>query len=269
MRLLFWNVNKRDLTDLICAIVAERDVDAVVLVEALTSSEGKTLSGLHSQVSHDFRWIPSVRNRFCVFSRNPSLNLDEFHSGFRTSVRDLRLGGDRLMLALIHGYDLRNYDAEARQEGARTIMEELRVVESNSGVDRFVLLGDFNMNPFDRPMNLASIYNSVMTRSCAERGQRTKNGQAFPLYYNPMWSLFGDNTDGPAGTIYDTSDQGPYGWSMFDQILLRHSTINYFKEVHILRNAGLASLQTNLGRPDQTNASNHFPILVTLCEMNQ
>ena len=83
-----------------------------------------------------------------------------------------------------------------------------------------------------------------------------------------MWSLFGDNTNGPAGTIYDTSGQGPYGWSMLDQVIIHYSIVRLFDSVKILTDAGTESLMSRRGHPDADNASDHFPILVNFSEDN-
>jgi hypothetical protein len=127
-----------------------------------------------------------------------------------------------------------------------------------------IVLGDFNMNPYDRGMNLAKGLNAMMTRQCIAKGFRTHLTEQYEFYYNPMWSLLGDNSDGPAGTIYDTSNQGPYGWSMYDQVLINQSIVSMFRDVRILTHAGKSPLVDENGRPDRENASNHLPILVTL-----
>ena len=114
----------------------------------------------------------------------------------------------------------------------------------------------------DRGMNLAAGLNAMMTKSCIERGSRTHLEKEYDFYYNPMWSLLGDNTDGPAGTVYDTSNQGPYGWSMLDQVIINHSIVELFQNVRILTEAGTESLMNSKGHPDAKNASDHFPILV-------
>jgi hypothetical protein len=176
----------------------------------------------------------------------------------------MQTGRYSLILGLVHGVDVRNYDKEHRQQFAHDLVLEINFVKNEHATNRFVLLGDFNMNPYDSGMNLASGLNAVMTRTCASAGIRRHLNKDYDFYYNPMWSLFGDNTTGPAGTIYDTSSQGPYGWSMFDQVLLNHTIVDMFDNVEILTSAGLVSLADDKGRPDTRNASNHFPILVSL-----
>ena len=170
------------------------------------------------------------------------------------------------LLVLVHGVDIRNYDREARQEFAQLLANDLRFFQEEKKTNKLILLGDFNMNPFERSMNLAAGLNAMMTKTCVEPGSRTYLDKSYDFYYNPMWSLFGDNTDGPAGTIYDTSSQGPYGWNMLDQVIIHHSIVGLFHSVKILTEAGAESLMNRKGHPDTKTASDHFPILVSFCE---
>ncbi len=178
------------------------------------------------------------------------------------SVRKLKIGAYRTLLGLVHGIDMRNYDSETRPSFAQEIADEIRFVQGQQQTNRFILLGDFNMNPYDTGLNLAAGLNVMMTKSCVERGCRKHIGREYDFYYNPMWSLFGDNTDGPAGTVYDTSNQGSYGWSMLDQVIVNHPIVELFQNVEILTEAGTESLMNSKGHPDAKNASDYFPILV-------
>jgi exonuclease III len=265
-RILFWNVNKKDLTHFVCAIAKSTMADVIVLNENQVAS-GETLQALQQNVSGDFD-IPlaseSSKKRFHCFCRKPTLDMSEVHSGTRTSVREFKVGSHRLLLALVHGVDMRNNDAETRQDRARSLAEEMRFVKKEKNTNKLVMLGDFNMNPYDRGMNLATGLNAMMTTECVSRSSRRYDEKEYEFYYNPMWSLFGDKTDGPAGTIYDTSNQGPYGWSMLDQVLIHHSIVKLFHDVKIMDQAGEFSLKNARGRPDSNKASDHFPILVSL-----
>jgi exonuclease III len=225
------------------------------------------LQALQANVSQDFycpNASPSSEERFHCFCRHRNLDLSEIHAGSRTSVRRINIGQHRVLLALVHGVDIRNYDAETRQSFAQSLADEIKFVKEQQETNKLILLGDFNMNPYDRGMNLAAALNAMMTKSCIEGGSRKHIGQDYDFYYNPMWSLFGDNTDGPAGTVYDTSNQEPYGWSMLDQVLISHSIVNLFQDVKILTEAGPQSLMDGKGRPSNA-ASDHFPILVNFC----
>ena len=265
-RIVFWNVNKKDLTKQVCAIAASTNADVVVLNENEVSSE-HTLQYLQRDVSADF-YYPAVISdkRFHCFCKNTDLDLSESHDLDRASVRKLKIGNHIVLLALFHGLDLRNYDDAARTAYMQTLASDMSFVTEQQKTRKLLLLGDFNMNPYDRGMTQAAGMNAMMTRACTKRGYRTYVKKSYDFYYNPMWSLLGDNTEGPAGTIYDMSSQGPYGWSMFDQVVMHHSVINLFEEVKIITEAGSESLMNKNEHPDKKVLSDHFPILVSLKE---
>jgi endonuclease/exonuclease/phosphatase (EEP) superfamily protein YafD len=265
IKILFWNVKRKNLTDQVCELAASRCLDVIVLNESGVE-KSETLAALQTRVSSDFFRPPefSLHDHFHCFCRSRALNLSEVASVQRLSFRRLCLGKDPVVLTLVHGLDVRNYDRETRMAFAIEMAEELRFVGENLSSERFILLGDFNMNPFDPGMNLAKGLNAMMTKNCVRRGKRTFSGKSYDFFYNPMWSLFGDNTKGPAGTIYDPSSQGPYGWNMFDQIILHHSVVSLFKDVEIVTHTGCSTLMSRNGRPAWNIASDHFPLLVTL-----
>ena len=263
-RILFWNINRSPINDIVVDIAIAQCVDLIVLAEC-AQNEADTLKKLQNKVDHNF-FIPSnmSSDRFHFFCRNQKFDLTEVHKGQRTSYRRLQLGATTTLIGFVHGYDIRNHDIETRQALAQKISDEMQFVQSQQNNNRLFLMGDFNINPYDRGMNLALGFNAMMTKNCTHNGQRTFKEQKYDFYYNPMWSLFGDGSDGPAGTYYDRSSQGPYGWSMLDQVIISHSIIAGFKSVQILTNAGQYSLLDSRGHPNKTTASDHLPILVEL-----
>lgn len=266
-KILFWNVNRKELSSTISKIANSTNADVIVLCEPSNQSD-LTLQVLQQEVSKDF--ISPYSNsidRFHCFIRSKNLDLTELHKGKRTSYTKLNIGGEtNLILGLIHGPDLRNYDSAARQSFAERLGEEARFVISEKRNNKMMLLGDFNMNPYDRAMNLASGYNAMSTKACTHAKKRTHLEDKYDFYYNPMWGILGDSSVGPAGTVFDTSNQGQYGWSTFDQVLFHHAALKYYDQVKIISEAGTINLATSKGHPNSKEYSDHFPILISLCE---
>jgi exonuclease III len=264
VRIVFWNVNRTDLTSLVCSLAKTTSADVIVLNENKVPSQ-TTLKMLHEEVSTEF-FVPRAicEKRFHCFCRNRTLNLTEVHSGFRFSIRTLSVSSNPTLLALVHGVDIQNYDTEERQSFAQSLAGELQFAKENFRTNRLIVMGDFNMNPFDRGMNLAAGLNAMMTKACASVGTRRHLDKDYDLYYNPMWSLLGDLSDGPPGTIYNTSRRGPYGWSMLDQVILSHSVVGLFGGVRIITTTDANSLLDRNGRPDSRNASDHLPVMLEL-----
>src|SRR4029077_188153 len=101
--------------------------------------------------------------------------------------------------------------------GLRYLIEQ---AEQQVGHGRTVLVGDWNMNPFEEGMISAAGLHGVMTRDLAIQGSRIVDRETYRFFYNPMWGRFGDTTPGPPGTYYHRSSEHiAYFWHLFDQVL--------------------------------------------------
>lgn len=128
-----------------------------------------------------------------------------------------------------------------------------------------VVVGDFNMNPFDPGMTMVRGFQAVTTRHLAERKRvRKQGGKSYHGFYNPMWGLFGDRTPGPAGSHFWRKSRTGNPWSMLDQVLVRKGVIDHLKGLEILAHDGVQSLTAADKAPSKDHLSNHLPILFSL-----
>jgi hypothetical protein len=140
-----------------------------------------------------------------------------------------------------------------------------------TGHDRTAVVGDLNVNPFHDGMLDVRGLNAVWDRNTVKRKDPRRFGkigpEAFPMFYNPMWSHLGDRT-APSGTYYydQSNPEVDPLWNIFDQVLIRRDLIDRFdvERLRILTTDGLVSLTTPDGRPDRDLASDHLPILFQL-----
>ena len=140
--------------------------------------------------------------------------------------------------------------------------------EKKVGHTNTVVVGDLNMDPFHSGVVSSEGIHGTMDKRIANRRTRRVLEEDRHFFYNPMWSLFGDGSDGPPGTFYYNASSEPvnYYWHMYDQVLLRPDLIPFFpnKELRILTHSSSDSLITNSGRPDAANTSDHLPLLFKL-----
>ena len=136
--------------------------------------------------------------------------------------------------------------------------------EDRAGHQRTVLVGDFNMNPFEPGLVAAGGRNAVMSRRIAARAVRTVQEREYRFFYNPMWAHFGDARSDTAGSyFYDHAEHVNYFWNLFDQVLIRTELAESFdsSSLRILTAVGERSLVRRDGRPDDANSSDHLPIV--------
>jgi hypothetical protein len=184
----------------------------------------------------------------------------------RMTIRRLMIG-DRIdvLLAAVHFQSRVNWTEDDQGFESTNLARDLVKVEDDFGYRRTILVGDLNMNPFDKGMVAAHGLHAVMTRQIADKETRTVSGKEYPFFYNPMWGHFGDRTHGPAGThYYDGGQPVTYFWNMYDQVLLRPELAESLEELQILDGDGVASFLSKSGRPDNAVASDHLPVMFRL-----
>jgi exonuclease III len=263
IKILFWNTNRKNLDESICTLASDLGVDVILLAE-YPSGPACLLSSLRADVDSRFFAPQHIKDKFLCISNDIRLSLNELVSEPRFSMRRFIHDSHSAILVTIHGVDPINHDIDHRNGQAQVIMAQLKSLSSTYKTQRLVIIGDFNVNPFDKCMTLPMAYNSVMTRECAKQDARGYQFEEYDFFYNPMWSLFGDLSTGPSGTYYYTGNRGMYGWNMLDQVMLHHSLAEYLDSVRIVDSTMNLNLADARGRPNAKAYSDHFPILITL-----
>lgn len=172
---------------------AESAFDPVDLVSALN----------HGGVG-TYAFSPNENSRIQVFTRfDPKAVVNQFDSiDGRLTIRRMGVGTNGILLAVMHFQSRFFWSREDQLLEATNVSNNIILTEDALGHRRTVLVGDFNMNPFDPGVVCAQALNAVMTRGLARAGERTVSQKRYPMFYNPMWGYFGDRTPGPPGTYF-------------------------------------------------------------------
>ena len=263
IRILFWNTHRKKLDNAICTLASDLDVNVILLVEYPSGPAG-LVAALRNKVDSGFFAPLHITDKFLCVSNDISLSLNELASEPRFSMRRLFHDSRSAILVTIHGVDPINHDIDHRNGHAQTLFGQIKHLSNHYQTQRLVVIGDFNVNPFDKCMTLPMAYNSLMTRECVKRAKRDYQFADYDFFYNPMWSLFGDLNDGPPGTYYYGSTRGMYGWNMLDQAMLHHSLADYLDSIRIVSSTMNLNLADSRGHPNNKVYSDHFPILLTL-----
>ena len=264
---LFWNIKGRPVQERIARMAKHYGADVIALAENETS-QGRTLHALNKENDSDFHFCPSLCPRIELYARFKEELLHPLVESDRWTIRQVALPEkDEFLLAVAHLPSKLNQDDLDQYEASCAFALAIQEAEEQVGHSRTVLVGDLNMNPFERGVAGANALHGAMTRQIAMRESRRVAGNDHFFFYNPMWSLMGDGSKGPAGTYYRSdSGQMAYYWHTLDQVLLRPSLLPFFKfeDLHILTDDGVETLLTKNALPDQQKASDHLPILFKL-----
>lgn len=266
-RVLFWNLGKREVASLVATAAREHDADILVLAECAIEVV-PLLVALNEGRSQMFGLVNGAPHRLLILSRLPTGWVEPVMDDAQVSVRRVRsLLGSSFLLVCAHlaskMFQSDDDQADLAQRLAATIREE----EKREGHTRTVVVGDLNMNPFERGVVGSEGLHAVMDRRVALRGSRVVQGVAREFFYNPMWGRLGDDSVGPPGT-YFSERASPFSlfWNTFDQVLLRPALLPYFDAASLAvpTTVGAVSLLRHDGTPDTKVGSDHLPLVFSL-----
>ena len=215
------------------------------------------------------RGLPAnLRRGLRLFTRLPADSIDPLHDDHGIIVRRVRPPiGYGFTLVAVHMRSKLFQDPDDQAFAAVRLRKIVDETEAKVGDRRTVIVGDLNMDPFERGVVAADGLHAVMARQIALGAHRKVDDEQRYFFYNPMWSHFGDRLPSPPGTYFrGAAGQTSYFWHMFDQVLIRPDLLRFFIDdsLRILTRIGEQSLLDDSGTPDKGTASDHLPIVFDL-----
>lgn len=267
LTVLSWNIQKKPLLHRVARIATSQGVDVVLLTEC-EQTDVDLLAALNGGRKGPFRCPRRVNDRFRVACNMPKSWFPEVYndrSGRLTIHEFIRPIGDSLLIGVVHLPSAAEWGDRTDRFGfAQRTADQLRGVEEAHGHTRTILVGDFNLSPFDDAMVGVFGFHGLMTRELAtRRDDRLVKGYQGPAFYNPMWQFLTDRGSQPAGTYYfhDSRPVNHY-WYCPDQVLVRPAVAGRLMDVQVLATDGVAPLTDRRhGWPDASAGSDHLPIL--------
>ena len=219
MKLVFWNINKQLDIQPVVALVDKVCPDLLFLAEC---PDGM---------------IPEVKKQNWHFVNSPSLintKVKCFNVSRHIACHCIKEAGERLTFYHVESESLKcvigalhllpmNHADDYFQCGEST--EYLKIIdqmEIENG-QHTILVGDFNMNPFDAGMVVPYAFNSVCCPKIAGKITRTVQKREYSYFFNPSWKVYDDKGTGVYGSYYYPSPSGNHAfhWNNFDQALIR------------------------------------------------
>lgn len=273
MNFLFWNIEKKDnFFDLICEIVKDNSIGILMLAE-FPEGKQESLERLLRLQNSSYKYIKPIKEKVKVevFTSLPKKYLYYVEDERRFSVLRYHNNGlnKDFNVVVCHLISKVNIEVATQTFEARNIANSIINVENRLRNDLTIVCGDLNMNPFEEGLAGCDTFNAVMSKVIAQNVTRRVSGNDYKMFYNPMWSFFGDNGRGAAhGTIYyNPYKPVQYYWNIFDQVLIRPSVIPYFVDRYLdivtcSKTKSLLTTDHNM----KTVYSDHLPIKFTIKE---
>jgi len=269
MKIAFWNINKKDLSDLLVEFVNEQQIEILVLAEAEDATlvnfiKKQQLINPSRKFSHIFTgkthllstYSSSVFTRFSGAVNSPRWTFSQIEIPTILSMN----------FVCVHFHSKVNWSEDSLALECVNLARDIDLFESKTGIDNTMIIGDFNMNPYESGLVAANGLHALpdLNHVSKRTQSRVIDGIKYKYFYNPMWSFFGDKTE-PFGTYY-YREPGHVSreWNIYDQVIYRPALSDFIQNegVEIINSIGGELLVNALNRPDRDQYSDHLPITV-------
>lgn len=276
IRCLFWNINYKNspFENIIRDI--SKEIDILILAEAenidYTIVENLTkLKHIKSISALDHGALTPA-----IFSSENGFNLTHINTAISKRLIFYNLscpGAQDLLLCGIHFPSKLEYNTETQEEIANAYIGWINEIEEGLNTKRTIVVGDFNMNPFELGMIKPKTFNATLSKEMAKTSPRTFHYGKYDFFYNPMWNFMGDHrfsssTPKLPGSyyFYSTTDVKIIYWNVFENVLLRPDVIDNIdlSTLAIPTNVGGHQLADANYEIDLVNYSDHLPLIFNL-----
>lgn len=261
--MLFWNTHKNSIINsTICELVAENNVSIVVLAE-YTANVDDLLSSLLLRYRINMHRFDSCCERITIIG-----TVSDVEMRFDCDHSTIQVINEKDILCCTHLNSKIYSGNEAQREILiEQLVKEICSIEKDIGTENTIIVGDFNINPYDSSCIDARYFHSLPIYEEAKRKTRVISGNEYAMFYNPMWRFLGD-TKQPYGTYYhNTSNTINTYWNIYDQVIIRPALRERFIDdsLKIITETQSKYLLDTNGHPDKA-ISDHLPIIFEIQE---
>ena len=262
LRICFWNTNKNvKINNYISDIIEENIVDIFVLAEYEANiDELKKKVKLHNIVIEQAITIGC--DRITILK-----NGKDIKPGFQNKYCSMQIIDNEYLLACLHLPSKLYADKVKRGIAISRIVEDLQTYEENLGIEKTIIVGDINENPYEIGCLGAIGFHGIPVYKDTMKKYRTIMEESFKMFYNPTWNLLGDFSFPPGTYYYSGNEVENSFWNVYDQVMIRPCLRAQFvdDELKILYETKSGKLIDTNNRPDKS-ISDHLPIIFEIME---
>ncbi len=265
MKYAFWNThNNEKINDYLEKLLVTYKLDFLGLAEY--TANGKQLEETLRNIGLNYTFSPKIGSRLDIFYKGSGTKIIHCADNHYYTVKKIPYAKTWQIIAVVHLPCKMYGDFSGNAEILKDLLGDISRIRGKGQGSKVVIVGDFNMNPFDLPMIEATALQAISSRSIVlKRKSRTFNGKYREFFYNPMWNFVGDEKL-PIGSYYYRSPQNAaMYWNTFDQFIVSEELVEevILDKIRFIDSIGTLQLKNERGEPE---VSDHFPLYFEIGE---
>ena len=262
LNVLFWNLHRNALEDLIETCVVENDIDVAIFSEFDVVDIDKIEEHLGKMYKHIFE---IQNNKKVTLIAKNTLYVSIVQPGERFNIYSVKTGVKDYLLVAIHLEDRRNYKTADRVETIRHLVADIKKTEELLKCTNTIVIGDFNANPYDEELLSKYSFNAVLFKSVINKCDFTNpRSKKIKRFYNPIINFLSEDTE-MYGSFYYDQDYNTSYWHCLDQVLVRKDLVDSVRHLEYIKRIDTNNLLKN--SIPNSEISDHLPLLVKLEEV--
>lgn len=264
MKFLFWNIQKKPLVKEVAELIIESGSNICAFAEMSDETHEEIIIVLKNKygVEGFLRHTPGCnRIKIIIIGKNNEielLNQHQYYSLVKTCNRE-----NNLIIAFVHFPSKLYCSLNDLRAISEKLSKQVTLEEDNNSIVDSLLIGDFNVDPFEMPLISFSGLSATNGLVCSKREQVTRLGEKSKLFYNPMWTLYSNYKDRPGSHKYSRLGEDVVSWHFLDQVLIRPALIDSFKFESLKLLEGTENYNY-LNKSRAPSLSDHLPLT---CEL--
>lgn len=255
LKVLFWNLQKNELSEFIINVINSLDIDIAFFAEY---SKLNQLT-IKTQLTHyNFELGTGGCEKILVLHKE-SINVLRVRDHYRYMICLFNIDGKYCNIAAVHLQANPFSDTDTRKDTISELVNDITSFEHDNGIKNTIVIGDFNASPFDSELTQKNMLNSVFYLDEINKSEYvTFNKRRRQRFYNPHLLLLSEK-EKIYGSYHHTGSSSSLIWYSYDQILLRKTLVDGIIKIDYLKRIGRKTLLSRDGYPN-SSISDHLPL---------
>lgn len=258
---LYWNANNNNISSYIVDACVEHKINVLIIAEHKNIDTGYLIRKLKD--NHLFFQVERIdRDSRILLLHNTKKQINIIKESKYYSAFSIKDNSGIYLLFALHLPSRYHQESSDLSMYASQVLREFEQLEGDRNTEKSIVVGDFNMNPFDDGMVSALSFNAVMCPIIAKKKPKRVLNEERKFYYNPMWHLMGNALNLCKGTFYYPNETKSYYWYTYDQVIIRPDLIDKFdiNNLNVIDIINKSSLINKNSIPNKKMISDHLPI---------